>query len=274
MSSLDPSLQIDTPENVLLETPVAGPGSRSLAAMVDYLLVTVTILVLLWLISDFPFDTPDNNYLALAFVTLLVFAVFMFYHLIFEAVWNGQTPGKRLFKIRVVQANGMPLTATGLIVRNLVRLFDFLPAFYGIGIIVMFVSRQSQRLGDMAAGTLVVREQPDLSVHNLTVNLRVRYQIVSPTDPIPDHIDVSKLTVQDRAMVLSYLQRRDSISGREPIALDIARKMAIKMDVWDPNSAQYLYLHRAEEFLEQIMRAYERAERPSDAPPPTPRIWP
>jgi uncharacterized RDD family membrane protein YckC len=274
MSSLDPSLQIDTPENVLLETPVAGPGSRSLAAMVDYLLVTVTILVLLWLISDIPFDTPDNGYLALAFVTLLVFAVFMFYHLIFEAIWNGQTPGKRLFKIRVVQANGMPLTATGLIVRNLVRLFDFLPAFYGIGIIVMFVSRQSQRLGDMAAGTLVVREQPDLSVHNLTVNLRVRYQIVSPTDPIPDHIDVSKLTAQDRAMVLSYLQRRDSISGREPIALDIARKMAIKMDIWDPNSAQYLYLHRAEEFLEQIMRAYERAERPSDAPPPTPRIWP
>ncbi|WP_119070129.1 RDD family protein [Aggregatilinea lenta] len=274
MSSLDPQLQIDTPENVLLETPVAGFGSRSLAAIVDYLLVGITIFVLLWLLSDIPFDTPDDTYVAVAFVLLVIFALFMFYHLIFEAIWNGQTPGKRLFKIRVVQANGMPLTASGLIVRNLVRLFDFLPAFYGVGMIVMFASRHSQRLGDLAAGTLVVREQPQETVYTLRAAHHFDYLHVRPTDPIPDAIDVSRLTDQDRMMVLNYLQRRDSISGREPIAIDITRKLATKMDIWDPNSAQYLYLHRAEEFLEQIMRAYERAERPSDTPPPTPTIWP
>ena len=95
--------------------------------------------------------------LALALYALLNFAVFWGYYMLFELLWSGQTPGKRVAKTRVLRTDGNPARTSEVAVRNLVRIVDFLPALYAIGFIVMFFNRQSRRLGDYAAGTLVIR---------------------------------------------------------------------------------------------------------------------
>ena len=88
-----------------------------------------------------------------------VFVVFLGYYPLFEGFWNGRTPGKRAQGLRVVLTDGQPVTVGPVLVRNLVRIVDFLPAYYMIGAITMILSRRSQRLGDLAAGTIVVRER-------------------------------------------------------------------------------------------------------------------
>src|SRR5262249_32763682 len=130
---------------------------------------------------------------ALASLVALQFLIITFYHLFFELLWNGQTPGKRMFGIRVVQANGLPLTASSAIIRNLVRLFDFFPILYGIGLVSMFATKQTQRLGDLAAHTIVIRERRGVTLQNLKEDLTVHYHHISRMDPIPANIDIANL---------------------------------------------------------------------------------
>ncbi|MEK7327557.1 MAG: RDD family protein, partial [Chloroflexota bacterium] len=90
---------------------------------------------------------------------LISFAFFWGYYILFEMLWNGQSPGKRWVGLRVIRTDGTPITLTESIIRNLVRLVDFLPAYYGVGVVTMFINEQSRRLGDLAAGTLVVHDR-------------------------------------------------------------------------------------------------------------------
>jgi len=90
----------------------------------------------------------------------LVSFVFLWgYYIFFEMIWNGQTPGKRLARLRVIRGDGGPIGLTESVIRNLIRLVDFLPLIYGLGVVVMFVDGKARRLGDLAAGTMVVIEQ-------------------------------------------------------------------------------------------------------------------
>ena len=95
----------------------------------------------------------------IALVVLLVFAIGWGYFIFFELIWNGQTPGKRAVGIRVLTVRGEPVTLVHSLVRNLLRLIDALPSAYMVGIISILVTSRSQRLGDLAAGTIVVRER-------------------------------------------------------------------------------------------------------------------
>lgn len=164
-------LSIDTPELVSIDISVAGIGSRCVAVLIDYLIQGVTVVLGLLLISLFvsqnPLSSAGPNISAgaaykwgVAIGIAIPFLLHWGYFTMFEAFWNGQTPGKRLMKLRVIQLSGRALGLFESMGRNLIRYVDMLPVFYFLGAICVFVTRRQQRLGDMVAGTVVVHATP------------------------------------------------------------------------------------------------------------------
>ena len=251
-------LSIDTPENIILNAEIAGFGTRCIAAIIDYLILLVFILFASNLYAQsIPLGSRTQS-TALAVLALIQFVIITFYHLCLELFWNGQTIGKRIVGTRVVQANGLPLTASGAIIRNLVRLFDFLPVFYGIGLIAMFASSQTQRLGDMAARTVVIREQRQVTLNTIKENYHVAYHFISMTSPLPYYIQIGQLSGDDRRMVVDFLHRRYELRDRDQIAQLLAHRFAGKLQTEGLTS---MYSAKeAETFLEQVARAFEIAE--------------
>jgi len=260
VTDLSDRLQIDTPENVLLDAEIAGFGSRCAAGMIDYTILLV-ILLIVGLIYLQVTRNSNNQYVALALFGL-IYILITFYHLFFEFLWNGQTPGKRLLGLRVVQTNGLPLTSSSGIIRNLVRLFDFLPAFYGVGLIAMFASRHTQRLGDLAGGTYVIREQKQITAEAVSKANTITYHHVTRTSELPAYINIAALTETDRYDVVDYLQRRVQILRREFVVVLLAKRIAAKMGEEVVTIASRSALD-AETFLEQVAMASERASQPS-----------
>jgi uncharacterized RDD family membrane protein YckC len=156
-------LSIDTPELVAIEMPLAGIGSRFIAVLVDTLIWVAAIVVLalaLWLLV--PGITAFSQLSAQWAVAIYVLGLFLLnwgYFTLFEAFWNGRTPGKRVARIRVIERSGRPIGLFESMARNFIRYVDQIPFFYAVGVIAMFSTRQHQRLGDLAAGTLVVRDR-------------------------------------------------------------------------------------------------------------------
>ncbi|NJP04505.1 MAG: RDD family protein [Chloroflexaceae bacterium] len=170
---MDNHYTIDTPENIEFRYDIAGIGSRFLAALVDTILLgllQISVLFLMFfLISRTNVGNDDGlTSIILAVGFLLLFFFQWGYFLLFEMIWNGQSPGKRMVRLRVVREGGRPITFGASAVRNLIRIVDFLPAFYGLGVVVMFIDRRVRRLGDLAGGTLVVKERHALSLESLT----------------------------------------------------------------------------------------------------------
>jgi uncharacterized RDD family membrane protein YckC len=158
-------LSIDTPELVSIEMPLAGIGSRFVAVLVDTVLWFVGLTVLFVLFALFlPAIAAFNKISYQWAVAVVIFLVFLFnwgYFTLFEAFWNGRTPGKKIAKIRVIQRSGQPIGLFESMARNFVRYVDQIPSFYAVGVITMFVTKQHQRLGDLVAGTLVVQDRED-----------------------------------------------------------------------------------------------------------------
>jgi len=161
-------LTIDTPEQVSLRFPVAGIGSRFLAVLADTLLQLVVyvaiVLVFVLLVSSAPKTTAgalsrSGEKWLVALLILIHFVMYWGYFTLFETLKNGQTPGKMFFKLRVIQDSGRQITFFEAMTRNLIRVVDLLPGFYLTGVITMLCNRQHKRLGDLAAGTLVVHER-------------------------------------------------------------------------------------------------------------------
>ncbi len=156
-------LSIDTPELVSIDMPLAGIGSRFVAVLIDTLLwgVGLFVLIVLFLLAA-PSIRAFNRLSFQWGVAIVVFLVFLFnwgYFTLFEAFWNGRTPGKKIAKIRVIQRSGRPIGLFESMARNFIRYVDQLPSFYAVGVIMIFATKQHQRLGDLAAGTLVVRDR-------------------------------------------------------------------------------------------------------------------
>lgn len=144
----------ETPEGVDMELRVAGPAVRAAALGIDTLIKGGLYLAL----------TPLLGFsgLGLGLVLLGMFVLEWFYPVLFE-IWRGATPGKRAMGLMVVQDDGTPVTPAASVIRNLLRVVDFLPLFYGTGLVSTLVDRDFRRLGDLAAGTLVVHVEPRLS---------------------------------------------------------------------------------------------------------------
>lgn len=157
---------IETPEHVLLERRLAGIGSRFLAGLLDsvILLGIYVVLIIIALMSGFVGLFALDNWAegiatwTIAFLVVVYFLVYWGYFAFFEMRTNGQSPGKMWQNIRVVKDGGGAITFTDVAIRNLLRVVDGL-VFYGVAGVCMFVSRKAQRLGDLAAGTVVVSEK-------------------------------------------------------------------------------------------------------------------
>ncbi len=150
---IDTIHSIQTPEGVELDLRAAGPVARSLAWLVDAALrvgVVMGVAATLGVLGRFG---AGLNLIAL-------FAVWWFFPVFFEVYWSGQTPGKKAMGLRVVHENGTPVGWAGSILRNFLRVVDFLPSFYAVGLSSMCLDRSFRRLGDLAAGTLVVYTEP------------------------------------------------------------------------------------------------------------------
>jgi uncharacterized RDD family membrane protein YckC len=156
-----------TPERVSLEYDIAGIGSRGAAVLVDTAVQAIALTVLLIALSTAFAVTAFTSTSGTAAVALLIglyaLAVFLVtagYYILFEILWSGQTPGKRLVGLRVIRENGYPIRPVDAVIRNLVRVVDWLPGVYGVGVLTMLLNKRSRRLGDFASGTIVVREGP------------------------------------------------------------------------------------------------------------------
>src|SRR3954447_16044608 len=155
---------IDTPEQVMLEFSVAGIGSRFLAVLVDSLIQALAALLIILVGVGVAATSKMSAIWAGAVAIFFGFIIYWGYFAGFEAIWKGQTPGKRVLKIRVIKNNGRPINIYEAIGRNLMRAIDSLPFLYGVGLITMALNRNNRRLGDFVAGTVVVHERVDASV--------------------------------------------------------------------------------------------------------------
>jgi uncharacterized RDD family membrane protein YckC len=152
-------LTIDTPEQVHLEFVLADIGSRFMAVFADTLIQSVAAFVLILGGAMAGAGTGRFGIWILAAIIILGFCIFWGYYAAFEALWNGQTPGKRWAGIRVIKETGRPINAFEAIARNLVRVIDLIPGIYAVGIVTMLLNSKNRRLGDFVAGTLVVHDK-------------------------------------------------------------------------------------------------------------------
>lgn len=229
MSIHDDHLKISTPENVAFSFPVAGIGSRFIAALVD----TAAIIALQGVVLVFggilagilmggTADLLDTLSSWIIGILGLVSFVFLWgYYIFFEMLWNGQSPGKRLAKLRVVRRDGGPISLTESVIRNLVRLVDFLPLIYGLGVIVMFVDGKARRLGDLAAGTLVVRE----ATNRYIPTPAGRFSAAAPEIDGLGQLPLERLSPEDLALVESFLRRRNEMN----ISLELGEQILARL---------------------------------------------
>jgi len=207
--------RIETPENVELQRRIAGIGSRFLAGLIDTLL-----LVLIWialaivlfstaLSSVSVFSTEaflDSSVWVLAVLFLVFFAVYWGYFAFFELWTNGQSPGKKHMKIRVVTVEGSPVSFANVAIRSLLRVIDALPFGYAVAGLFMFITKRSQRLGDLAAGTVVISEAvPDYSVKGAG---RPSGPAVTAVQASDDAIRAAGLTGREYEALRNYMARR------------------------------------------------------------------
>jgi uncharacterized RDD family membrane protein YckC len=162
----DTDLVVSTPERVSFEYQVAGLGTRGIAQILDLLIVTGLLIAVGFLAAGAAGFTQSSTLAILTFAFGAFFVVFGYFWAS-EALFSGQTLGKRAFRLRVVGDRGEPLTWMQAGIRNVVRIVDFLPYGYGVGVVVLFANGRGKRLGDLAAGTIVVKDSDHVSLWQL-----------------------------------------------------------------------------------------------------------
>jgi uncharacterized RDD family membrane protein YckC len=212
-------LRVRTPEGIVFSLPLAGPVARFLAWLVDLACISAIGSLVSTALGWMGLLSLD---IAAAFITLAYFAIAIGYGIVMEWLWRGQTIGKRLLKLRVLDEQGLRLTFSQIVVRNLLRFVDALPAFYLVGGAAMLVSRRAQRLGDYAANTVVVRtpavEEPDLDQI-----LAGKYNSLRGHPVLAARLR-QRITPEEAALALQSLLRRDRLEPQARVELfrDIA----------------------------------------------------
>jgi uncharacterized RDD family membrane protein YckC len=219
--TLDDRITIATPEGLDVDLVLAGLGSRFIARLIDSLIQFGTILALVIVSARLHNGWVD------AVLIVINFAVFFVYDIVFELFGSGRTPGKRSVGLRVVRNGGQPVGFVASAVRNLLRLVDLLPTLYLVGTISVIVTAHNQRLGDLAAGTIVVRERAQPSQAASWVAWS------RPTVP-PDAVagwDVSAISPAEVAAVRAFLDRRLTLPPdvRARIGYDLAVRLGSKV---------------------------------------------
>lgn len=271
-NSSDDYLSIDTPENVAFGYKVAGIGSRFIAALVDTVIIlalqVIVILALLLLARlllgpNFNFDNPFFAWV-LGLLGLVAFLFFWGYYILFEVAWNGQSVGKRWVGLRVIKTDGTPITLTESIVRNLVRLIDFLPAYYGVGVVTMFINAQARRLGDLAAGTLVVYDRETLTLDSLAAKPSAAF-IARSDATVVTTLPLERLTDRDIQVAEEFLTRKTELHNSTQLARRILQSLLTKMEISETTLAASLTgFTLPEDILAALVKTYrQRASQPS-----------
>lgn len=253
MSSVD-KLTIDTPEQTALEFPLAGIGSRFLAIAADTAIqvIAAVLLLIVLALSSSGLALLPRPALQWSFAILILagFAVYAGYFAFFEAIWNGQTPGKRWTQLRVMKEDGRPISAYDAIGRNLLRIVDSLPVGYGVGVISVLLTRNNQRLGDLLAGTVVVHEK---SLDGARPFLEIRKDEAAPS------YNTANLTLDELRLIETFFSRRDSLDPaiRTSMAAQIARRIGEKLQL----PAPVLGWPQTERFLEAVFEQYRSTGR-------------
>lgn len=271
-------LTIDTPEQVAIRFPVAGIGSRFLALLADSLIQAIAYAILILLVvlvvsgmphvanAPAPGATAEKWFIA----ALIVFHFLLYwgYFTLFEAFWNGQTPGKRFCKLRVIRDSGRQITLFESMTRNLIRGVDWLPGIYAVGVVAMLCNKRNKRLGDLAAGTLVVHERaPEAPIWGGSGSRTFTAAIFAP-DPVapppimPVSVDlpadaVARLTPDDLNVIDHFFARAIDIdmSRREILAERLARQMTARMGIALPEGVSP---ERVLESIARILRGLRR----------------
>jgi uncharacterized RDD family membrane protein YckC len=230
-------LTIATPEGVDLELTLAGVGSRFASALVDYLIQLLIIVALAVVLGvGIGVDAGGSGYASAGFI-VAAFLLFIGYDICFEVLASGRTPGKRLNGLRVVRENGAPVTFTASAVRNVLRLIDLLPGTYLVGIGSILLSSRNQRIGDHAAGTIVLRERKPLPAEPV---LRSARRVDAPA------WDTSAIGQDEVTAVRSFLARRDTLTSaaRQQLAAELAARLRPKVGGATGGEAPELFLER------------------------------
>ena len=249
MQSLD-QLKVDTPEQVALEFPLAGLGSRFMGLAIDTLIQFFTFFLVTIVLASSSGKIweslarwfrwiPDT--IAPALFILFIFCLYWGYFALFEILWDGKTPGKRLAGIRVIHQSGRPANSYEVIARNLLRAVDSLPGIYMVGVVTMILNRQNRRVGDFVAGTVVVHDhrmdevQPDW-------NTREQSAVASP--------QLAALGPDDLVLIETFLHRRLDLDAvvRDNTAWQIANRISAKTGLQPKPEESW------EHFLEGVAR--------------------
>jgi uncharacterized RDD family membrane protein YckC len=270
---LEEEYTIDTPESVTFAYEVAGIGNRFIAALADSTIIFVTLVLLnimimvgLSLLDDLsgPVTMEEETLswaggLLIALYVLINFLIFWGYYVLFEYLWNGQTPGKRLVKIRVLRVDGNPAGFVEVAIRNLIRIVDFMPSGYGLGLLVMFFNKQARRLGDFAAGTLVIKERSDVDLRSLTTAGPGSVNVSSPTVDealLLRYVNIRRLSAADYELIQETLNRWRNSLVTDDVVARLAHVIATRLEVEPPRAAD------AAPFLREVLMAYRQLTMP------------
>jgi uncharacterized RDD family membrane protein YckC len=254
-------LTIDTPENIAFDYKIAGIGSRFLAALVDTALIVLlqvvlfgAVLLIVNLVADSLAGVVASWLFAIAGIVGFLF--FWGYYIFFEILWNGQTPGKRQVGLRVIRVDGTPATAGEVVIRNLVRIIDFLPVAYGVGVVTMFINASSRRAGDLAAGTLVVHDRALKDLNDL-MPARPIMQVREGGQGgiLPEGFPVERVSEYELHIIEEFLSRRASLENRAILARHILASVLTRLSL--PPGA--LDAAQAEPILAEIYAARRSA---------------
>jgi uncharacterized RDD family membrane protein YckC len=236
--ALDDRVSIPTPEGLELELQLAGLGSRFIAGTVDVIIQILAIVALAVVTGEF---SGGGHLNAVAFV-IIAFLIWFGYPIAFEVLARGRTPGKRWTQLRVVRDSGDPVDLPASAIRNLVRLLDGPLLLYLPTMISIIATQRNQRPGDLAAGTLVIRESPQ-------GRRRKAPETTLPATASPSgDWDVSAITPTELATVRSFLERRQTLapSARSDLARRLADGLVTKV-------AGAAHSGNAEDFLETLV---------------------
>ncbi|MEM6930525.1 MAG: RDD family protein [Myxococcota bacterium] len=229
VTQIDTTATVDTPELVRFRFRLAGPGPRAVAWLVDFGVMS-TLFAVGFVVAQSFAVVEGLGGVGRGLLALLAFGLQWLYGVVFEVLWSGRTPGKAVMSLRVVRADGSPGRFPDFLLRNLLRFVDFLPAAFGLGVLVMAMDGKLRRIGDLVGGTIVVVEQ---RTHVLAAVPIVPPVTSEERQALPARVDLSRSEVR---AIEALLRRRSRLTDERAeelaafFAPEVTRRTGIEAD--------------------------------------------
>jgi len=251
--SLEKEVMVEGAENVAISFKLAGLGSRIMAGILDYLIQLIPVMFLTFMVfiiasygatSGRDMFSVSSLYIISALIMVLSFLIYWGYFIIFELIWQGQTPGKKVMKIKVIRDDGRPLNFMSSFLRNILRVLDMLPFYYLAGLVSAFFHYREKRLGDLVGGTIVVKT-PDVFPGRVLFKKYTRSPEVQKEFPGLEK-QLYHLDAKETELLRDYLRRRYEMEiwPRKRFSRELAEHFAARLGYPVPRNS--------ENFLEEL----------------------